>query len=255
MNIASHRLARMAAVMAGLAAAWNIRAEPNRAEELEQLRINTGYIIEAGEFEVNIVPSYFDYDDERQQDVEAELEYAITDRLMVEIEVPYRWLSFDGGDADIDGARNVELGAKWLMAEGENFAASIGVGVALPAGHDRPDIASDLWGMDVSVPVTWRFPNQPMSLHVEFGAEWQEQEGFEEQMINVAVERRPAGSNVTLQLGGNFIRDEGDLEAYLIPAFEIAASTIPFQFGVGVAAGLTSDSADWGLLMDFEVEF
>ncbi|MBM0108327.1 hypothetical protein JM946_26650 [Steroidobacter sp. S1-65] len=255
MNIASVRLVHTAAMIAGLAAASGLRAEPNRAEELEQLRINTGYIIEAGEFEVNIVPSHFDYADQRQQDVEAELEYAITDRLMVEIEVPYRWLSLDGPDQDSDGARNIELGAKWLMAEGESHAASIGVGVALPAGHDRPDIASDLWGVDVSIPLTYRFPNQPMSLHVEFGAEWREQQGLEEQMINVAVERRPEGSNVTVQLGSNFIREDGDLEAYLIPAFEIAATPVPFQFGLGVAAGLTSDSADWGLLMDFEVEF
>ena len=255
MNSAFVRLVHLAALMAALTTTFETRAEPHRAEELEQLRINTGYIIEAGEFEVNIVPSYFDYADQRHQDVEAELEYAISDRLMVEIEVPYRWLSFDGDGEDIDGARNVELGAKWLLAAGEDFAASFGVGVALPSGNDRPDISSDLWSVDLSLPLTYRFSEKSMSLHVELGAEWEEQEGFEEQTINVAIERRPEGSNMTLQLGGNFIREDGDLEAYLIPAFEIAATTIPFQFGMGVAAGLTSDSADWGLLADFEVEF
>lgn len=255
MRIALVRFMQIAVVMTGVITASGLRAEPNRAEELEQLRINTGYIIEAGEFEVNIVPSYFAYQDQRHQDVEAELEYAISDRLMVEIEVPYRWLSFDGDDQDIDGTRNVELGAKWLLAEGDDFSASVGVGVALPAGNDRPDIASDAWGVDVSVPLTYRFSERSMSLHIEVGAEWEEEEGFDEQLLNLAVERRPEGSNVTLQLGSNFIREDGDLEAYLIPAFEIAATTIPFQFGMGAAAGLTSDSADWGLLVDFEVEF
>ncbi|HEY0683073.1 MAG TPA: hypothetical protein VGD45_12135 [Steroidobacter sp.] len=249
------RLLQMAATIAGLTVTSNIVAEPNRAEELEHLRIDTGYIIEAGELEVNIVPSYFDYDGERRQEIEAELEYAISDRLMVEVEVPYRRMSFDGAGEDIDGAGNVELGAKWLLAEGENFSGSFGVGVALPSSDDRPGISDDLWGVDLSVPFTLRFPDRSMSLHVEAGMEWKEQEGFEEQLLNVAIERRPDGRNITLQLGSNIVHEESDWEAYLIPAFEIAATAIPFQFGMGVAAGLTSESADWGLLADFEVEF
>ena len=244
----------MAAAIAGLTVTSSIVAEPHRAEEVEQLRISTGYIIEAGELEVNIIPSHFDYDDERHQHVEAELEYAISDRLMVEIEVPYRWMSFDGAE-DVDGAGNVELGAKWLVAEGDNFSASFGMGVALPSSNDRPEIADDVWGVELSAPFTFRFPDQSMSLHVEAGAAWLEHEGFEEQKLNVAIEHRPEGRNVTLQVGSNIVREEGDVEAYLIPAFEVAATAIPFQFGFGMAAGLTSESANWGVLMDFEVEF
>ncbi len=76
-----------------LMAATSAGAEPRLAEELEQLRINTAYIIEKGELEMDIVPSYFDYEEAQHREVEAELEYAVSDRLMFEVEVPYHWRS------------------------------------------------------------------------------------------------------------------------------------------------------------------
>jgi hypothetical protein len=229
-------------------------AEPRRAEELEQLRTHTGYVIEKGELEMDVVPSYFEYEDARLRGIEVELEYGVSDRFMVEIEAPYRWMSFAEGN-DVDGLGNLELGAKWLLMDRGVVTAAINVGVELPAGNDRPGIAADLWGVELSAPMSFRFPERDLSLHVEPGVEWQEQEGFEEQILNIAIEHRRGDSNLTLQLGSNVIREEGDVEAYLVPAFEVAAADVPLQFGMGLAVGITSDSADWGVLMDLEVEF
>jgi hypothetical protein len=236
-------------------AATTAGAEPRLAEELEQLRINTAYIIEKGEFEVDIVPSYFDYQDAQHRSVEAELEYAVSDRLMFEVEVPYHWRSFDGVDEDIDGKGNVEVGAKWQLTQRGNFAAAFNVGVELPAGSERPDIANDLWGVELTVPLSFRFPESHMSLHIEPGVEWEEHEGFEEQLLNVALEYRPGDSLLTLQLGSNITREEDDVEAYIAPAFELAAAGSPFQFGMALPIGLTSESANWGVLFDLEIEF
>jgi len=224
-------------------------AEPRLAEELEQLRINTAYIIDKGELEMDIVPSYFDYDDARHRGVEVELEYAVSDRLMVEVEVPYHWRE------NLDGKGNVEVGAKWQLTQSDAFAAAFNVGVELPAGSERPDIASDLWGVELTLPLSFRFPDSQMSLHIEPGVEWEEHEGFEEQMLNIAVEHRPGDSILTLQLGSNITREEDDVEAYLAPAFELAAAGSPFQFGMALPIGLTSESANWGVLFDLEIEF
>lgn len=241
--------------ISALLVAAGASAEPHRAEELEQLRIQTGYIIEAGESEMNLVPSHFDYDDAQRRQVEMELEHALSERLMVEVEIPYHWVDFDGSDESVDGRGNIEVGAKWLMTERGNLSASIRVGVELPAGSERPEVATDVWGTELSIPLSVRFPESHTSLHVEPGVEWAEHAGFEEQFLNLAFERRPADSNLTLQVGTNIARENDDVEAYLVPAFEVAASTIAFQFGMGVPVGLTSDSADWGLVFDFEVEF
>lgn len=238
-----------------LTAATSAGAEPRLAEELEQLRINTGYIIEKGEGEMDVVPSYFDYDDARHRDVEVELEYAVSDRLMFEVEVPYRWRSVEGADESIDGTGNYEVGAKWQMTRRDNFAASIKIGVELPAGSQREDIATDLWGVELTVPMSFQFPDSHSSLHVEPGVEWEEDEGFEEQMLNIAVEHRPGDSILTLQLGSNITREADDVEAYVAPAFELAAAGSPFQFGMALPIGLTSESANWGVLFDLEVEF
>lgn len=254
MQTLSARLAGAAVIAVGLGFVTVVAAEPRRAEELEQLRINTAYVIERGELEMDIVPTYFDYDGAEHHEVQAELEYAVSDRLMVELEVPYRRLSPDGG-RDVDGTGNVEVGAKWLVTDRGSFAVGFNVGVELPAGSNRPGIADDLWGVELSLPVSVQFPARSMSLHIEPGVEWEQHEGFEEQLLNIALEHRPAGRNFALQLGSNFVREEGDVEAYLIPAFEVAATTVPFQFGMGVAAGLTSESANWGVLFDLEVEF
>jgi hypothetical protein len=238
-----------------LMAATTAGAEPRLAEELEQLRINTAYIVEKGELEMDIVPSYFDYEDARHRSVEAELEYAASDRLMFEVEVPYHWRSLDGADEDLDGTGNIEVGAKWQLTQRGNFAAAFNVGVELPAGRERGDIAKDLWGVELTVPLSFRFPASHMSLHIEPGVEWEEHEGFEEQILNIALEHRPGDSLLTLQLGSNITREEDDVEAYIAPAFELAAAGSPFQFGMALPIGLTSESANWGVLFDLEIEF
>ena len=255
MNIPSARPLDTAMMIAGLGFGSLAAAEPHPAEELEQLRINTAYVIEPGEFEIDIVPSYFDYGDARHHGVEAEFEYAVSERLMLELEVPYHWVSFDGADENRDGAGNVEVAAKWLLTDRGSFAVGFNAGLQLPASDDEPRIAEDSWGAELTVPMSFHFPDRNMRLHIEPGVEWREHEGFEEQLLNIALEHRPRGCNFALLLGSNLVREEGDVEAYLIPSFEVAATDVPFQFGMGVAAGLTSESATWGVLFDLEVEF
>jgi hypothetical protein len=72
MNTSLARRLDAAAIIVGLGFGALATAEPRRAEELEQLRINTAYPIESGEFEIDIVPSYFDYGDAHHHGVEAE---------------------------------------------------------------------------------------------------------------------------------------------------------------------------------------
>jgi hypothetical protein len=88
--------------------AGSVGAEPRRAEELEQLRTNTGYVIEKSELELDVVPSYFDYEDARHGGIEVELEYGVSDRFMVEIEAPYQWRSFADG-TDVDDMGNLQV--------------------------------------------------------------------------------------------------------------------------------------------------
>jgi hypothetical protein len=250
-----HTVAAAALLGMGLGPAIAAPAETRRAEELEQLRINTAYIIEAGEFEIDVVPSYFDYGNWQQQGVEIELEYALSERMMVEVEIPYYWLHFDGPAPGVSGAGNIEVAAKWMLAERGGFAISFNAGVELPASKDRPKIAEDSWGTELTLPMSLYFPERHVRLHIEPGVGWQEHEGFEEQLLNIAVEHRPNGGNLALQLGSNFVRESGEVEGYLVPAFEISAADSAFQFGMAVAAGVTSESAHWGVLLDFEIEF
>lgn len=255
MKISSARVVDPIVIVAGLGFVTAIPAESRRAEELEQLRINTAYVLEAGEFEIDIVPSYFDYGDARHHGVEAEFEYGLSERMMVELEVPYHWVSLDGPDQDLDGRGNVEVAAKWLLLERGGFAIGFNAGVQLPASIDHPGVADEQWGTEVTLPMSFHFPDRYLRLHIEPGVEWQEHDGFEAQLLNIALEQRPNGGNLALQLGSNIVREAGDVEAYLVPSFEVAATPFPFQFGLAVATGLTSRSARWGVLLDFEFEF
>jgi hypothetical protein len=225
-----------------------------RPAEIEQLRTNTAYVVEEGEVEIDLVPSYFDHVDFDEYGVEAELEFGVSERVMLELEVPYRKVHYRSA-RDSDGLGNVEVAAKYLFTDQGHFAAAINLGIAVPAGDQRQGIASDLWAVELSVPVSFRFPNVHGSLHLELGTEWEEHEGFEETFANVACEYRTSRGGVAWQLGGNFAYEEDELEAYVIPAFEVAASELPFQFGLGIPVGLGSNAADWGILVDLEVEF
>ena len=233
------------------------RADPEagtRPEEIEQLRTNTAYVVETGEVEIDLVPSYFDYGARREYGAEVELEFGVSERFMLELEVPWRKVDFRSA-GDRDGLGNVEVAGKFTFTDRDNFAAAINLGIEVPAGHERQDIASDLWAVELSVPVSLQFPSIHSSVHLELGTEWEEHEGFEEAFINVAFEYRTSPSKVAWQLGGNFAHEEDELEAYVIPAFEVAVATLPLQFGIGIPVGLGSNAADWGVLIDLEVEF
>src|SRR5690606_11532673 len=138
--------------------------------------------------------------------------------FMVEIEVPYHWMRTDEGAA-LDGTGNVEVAGKWLLTEQGGFAMAFNLGVELPARDELPYVAEDAWGVELTAPISLHFPDRYIRVHIEPGVEWQEHEGFEEQLLNLAVEHRPGGGKIALQLGSNIVREKGDVEAYLVPSF------------------------------------
>lgn len=79
-----------------------------------------------------------------ENEIEAEVEYKITDELEVEIEVPYKFVNPNDGDSE-NAFGNLEVGvqvANYAFAE-HNLLLSYGAAFSLPTGDEDKGIGSD----------------------------------------------------------------------------------------------------------------
>lgn len=77
-----------------------------------------------------------------EQEIEAELEWALTRRLGLVLEVPYVFLDLDGQGA-VDGFGNVAISPRLLLGEYERFLLAFGLEIETPTGTRANDIAAN----------------------------------------------------------------------------------------------------------------
>ncbi len=78
---------------------------------------------------------------EDEHEIEAELEWALTRRLGVVLEVPYTFVHPDG-EAAVDGFGALAISPRFLLAEYERFLLAFALEVETPTGSIRHDLGS-----------------------------------------------------------------------------------------------------------------
>lgn len=229
----------------------------NRPEEIEQIRIKTAYVLNQGEVEVDLVGSFlrFEEDGSRLDDsrVLVEVEIGVTDWLMAEIEVPYLFLNPSSGPGargwgDLDLELKAAIPGSWLGIE-----LGVGVEVSLLTGDERKGLGSPTTELGVFAAASRRF--DWAAAHLQVGVEVA-RERRPEYSVNVALDASPWSRDVSLLLALNGEIEPGEGPAWsLAPGFEVRIQDPDVQVGVGFPLGLSREAADWGVIVDVEIEF
>lgn len=220
-------------------------------EEIEQIRVKTAYVLEAGEVEVDVVGSFLRFEEGDETKVLIEVEAGVTEWLLAEIEIPYLFLNPDEGRGE-RGVGDVELELKAKIPGAWNgVELAIGVEASFPSGDEDEGLGAPDSVIGAFAAFSRRF--ELFLLHLELGAEAAEEIRAEYELA-AAVDVRPWGRvfSFLLAVNGEIERGEGPGWT-LVPGFEIRFDEI--QGGVGIPLGLSEEAEDWGVLVDVEFEF
>lgn len=255
-------------------------------------RLEEAYTSEAGELEVSFTFGFlegqetereFEFEDGgreieretsrgRTYDYLVEIEYGLTDRFQIELEIPYTSIREHGPDGLEKAAAlgDLELGFGYaLIQESETLPAVTAVfEMTLPTGDYRQGIGTDRVGFGGALAVSRDFG--PWVGHLNFGYEYvndarlrfsnrsdgpkRDLSGFE-YGVGAAFKFSEALHGI-LELAGETEQEleldgrRWETELVIIPGLRYGFETESlgsFEFGVGFPIGLTSDSDDWGV--------
>jgi hypothetical protein len=198
------------------------------------------YPQEQGEWQLSLAPTLDRGDEEDVLTTEASFEYGITDRLQVEGTVPYVSLDPEDGET-ASGLGDAELGVLYAVRKPLlPLAISTGLEVTLPTGDEDEDLGEGetRGGPFVLVARQVGAAQVHGGLSLSFGG------GTEVEGGVAAV--APAGPlRVTLELAGES-GDEDELRLAPGLLFPVGEGD---EIGIAFAAGLTSATPDWAILV------
>jgi hypothetical protein len=221
-------------------------------EEIEQLRTQTAYVLDAGEIESDLVVSYLESSDLSLTRIDLEIEFGVTDSLMLEIEVPYLFRDPHPGRRT-DGFGDLDLEGKYLLYSRLPFTVGAGIEIGLPSGDEDKGLGDGEveYGFFAACSVEFGL----LSAHVEMAAEtdWDETAEYE---VNVALDFRPWGREFSFHVGMNseFSREALPYWA-ILTGIEARPQAWEVQAGVAALFGLGEHAGEWGILFDAEIEF
>ncbi|GAB4140865.1 MAG: hypothetical protein Fur0037_07510 [Planctomycetota bacterium] len=259
MLIAASFLASCAAIPSGAPAREDDRGAYPRPTRLYHMRTDAAYVLDPGEVEVVVTGSYLDRPRDRVWSSELEAEYGITDRLMVELGIPFRHYDRRLGRTDT-GFGDLEVEAKLALFEEEASAAAAGVELKLPTADENAGLGSGHLGFEAFAATSFQAIESSSTLHIEGGLEFVEGSGFDVAFGNAVVEKRLRGEGTALQFGLNSKFGDGDLRLAVVPGFQIewelgeGSRPKELEVGLGLPIGVTSESDDFGVVLMFELE-
>ncbi len=104
-------------------------------EEIEQLRTKTAYVLDMGELEFDLVVSFLRFDDRDETETILEIEYGLTGRLLIELEIPYLVVDPSPGSRE-HGIGDLELEAKYAIGEFYALCLALGAEISIPTGDE-----------------------------------------------------------------------------------------------------------------------
>ncbi len=228
-----------------------------REEEIEHLRANTAYVLDAGEIEVNLVAEFLRFRDEERKSRDiycrAELEYGITDRLMAEVEYSYLFLRPDGENGT-NRPGDVEVEAKYLLLDLGAFACAAGLsaGSVIEWETEEDEIERN-YAIEGFGAVSWALRHD-LCAHAAAGLEAVHHEA-PERFFNAALEYIPFGREVVFQAAlTSEAEGSRSPETALGPGVFFRLEEPEIRVGVGVPIGLSGRAADWAVLVNLEIE-
>lgn len=233
--------------------------------------IESVYPQERGETQLTLgIGESQDSPEEEGQWAQIGVEYGLTDRLQVEGGIVF-WRDLEVFDDEAGAQRHsgigdLELGLKYSLAPSDGIDVAFGIELTLPTGDSDRELGEDAWvyepfvilGADLGAA-------SHLTLSFAYGivdprstAEDEEEASENEFEIGVGIVRAfgPAW-RASLELSAES-EDLGESwsesESFLTPGL-IYKGVDDMEFGLGLAIGLTRESADQMVLGSFNIEF
>lgn len=211
-------------------------------------------MLDAGEFEIDVVGESLRSGDRWETEVLAELEFGLLRRLMVEVEVPYLFLDPDDGNR-VDGVGDVELEFKGAILEAAErpLALAVGGDVSLLTGDEERGLGESETevGIFSAAGERWAWASIHEHLFVEVA-----RGSIPEWGATVAVDATPWIPELSFLLAVNTEFQGGTGPSWvLIPGWEYRWEEPDLQIGAGFPLGLSEEAEDWGVIVDVEIEF
>ena len=242
---------------------------PQRSEEMEYVRTETGFVVPAMKFEADATLSHLAFDNFRDRDFDVEIRtlmleaaFGIADWAQAEVKLPYLWIDPDPGSKE-SGIGDIVLEGKASLREGG--ASPIGVvpidlaagfRITLPTGDEDEGLGRENETFGLFAAASYPFLAW-LSAHGEVWTEWQDD--FRPiHGLNAAAEFTPWMRELSLVGALNFVREGGEpVAASLVPGAEyrFGKEGPQMSVGLGIPIGLTSRAADIGVLANFQIRF
>lgn len=228
-----------------------------RPEEIEQIRVKTAYVLDAGEVEADLVGSFLRFEEDgftfEETRLLVEVEAGVTDWLMAEIEIPYLFFNPERGRGE-RGWGDIELELKAGVPGAWNgVELGVGLEVSLLTGDEDEGLGAAETELGFFAAASRRFGS--WAAHLQAGVEVAE-EARPKYEINAAIDANPWGRELSLLLAVNGEIEPGEAPGWsVVPGFEIRLEEPDLQFGAGFPIGLTEEAEEWGVIVDVEVEF
>lgn len=229
-----------------------LSASPAAAEDLRGGLVgNTAELVDPGELEVTLGFEFEEDNGKHTTDAFVEFEYGVNERMEVGLRVPYLFVDpNESGERRVDGFGDIEVSVDIAMFT-EPFLVTPSLALTLPTGNDkRSDELGD--GSPMLEPaITMEIPVGNLTGIVEVGAELsRDSKSF---VWSGTLAREVEETVLSLGVEGS-VDNEHTSEVALVPGFGFEL-TDDIDVAIEAQIGLTKDTADWGITIEFTYGF
>ncbi len=208
---------------------------------------------EHGELQIGAAAVHFDDSEIDSTQVSVVLEYGITDRFQAAIEIPYLFLNAHGDGAteirdNPQGLGDVRIGALFNVVNRDDHVISIALEVSMTNGNEGDGLGEEHTEWEPSV----LYATQAGSAQVYASAGF-ENTSEESAFTYSAAIAYPLNRFISiLELSGSSGGEE--TTAHIVPG---AVWRLPreMELGLGVPIGINDEAEDWGIILNWNVEF
>lgn len=212
---------------------------------------NTAELVDPGELEVTLGVEFEEDNDKHTTGLFIEFEYGVNERMEVGLRVPYLFVDpNESGERRVDGVGDIEISVDIAMIT-DPFLITPSLTLTLPTANDK---RSDELGDSSAIlepAITMEIPVGDLTGIIEVGAELsQDTKAF---VWSGTLAREIEEKVVSLGLEGS-VDNENTSELSLVPGFGFEL-TDDIDMAIEAQIGLTKDTADWGITIEFTYGF
>lgn len=227
----------------------------------ELLLSNSGDNQELGEWQWAVSSQYLDLEQSKMSMFSTELEYGITSRFTLGLELPYAYIKPERGNS-INGLGNIELSALYRLLEQDDYYLSIAVEKSFDtAAEDIAESQEDGWELDLIYLRQVAYNHQ---LKASFITEFEDDENSHQVTVAWMYNLAEVATAVELSRYDSVENDELESSPEQAEssddAWQVALSAVwqyddDQEIQLGMPIGLSGDIADWGLTLNWSVEW